>query len=209
MPLQRWEPIFPPPHPQPLPSSMQSHPRQGEAEILAESPAATGRGTSCCSQLECYENCLTPGQRSRSMEHAAGWSNVINVLISNTSTGRAPRIEETSRGDLETLKTQGIPWKACQKQNKPPLVLWNPEDMPGKRHTTALHFQVWVFFCLFVCFVFCFCFCFFFQDRVSLCSPGCPRTHSCRPGWPRTQTASASQALACATTARLHYQVLK
>jgi hypothetical protein len=26
-----------------------------------------------------------------------------------------------------------------------------------------------------------------FQDRVSLCSPGCPRTQLCRPGWPQTQ----------------------
>jgi hypothetical protein len=26
----------------------------------------------------------------------------------------------------------------------------------------------------------------FFQNRVSLCSPGYPRTHS-RPGWPQTQ----------------------
>ena len=32
-----------------------------------------------------------------------------------------------------------------------------------------------------------FCFCFF-RNRVSLCSPGCPRTNSlCRPGWPRIQ----------------------
>jgi hypothetical protein len=29
----------------------------------------------------------------------------------------------------------------------------------------------------------------FFQDRVSLCSPGCPGTHS-RPDWPRTQKSS-------------------
>jgi hypothetical protein len=31
-------------------------------------------------------------------------------------------------------------------------------------------------FCLFVCF--CFCLVLFFRDRVSLCSPGCPETHS-------------------------------
>jgi hypothetical protein len=33
---------------------------------------------------------------------------------------------------------------------------------------------------------FCFVlFCFVFRDRVSLCNPGCPETHS-RPGWSRT-----------------------
>lgn len=48
------------PSPQPLSSLVHSHPRQGEAENLAESPAATGRGTSCCSLMECYANVLTP-----------------------------------------------------------------------------------------------------------------------------------------------------
>jgi hypothetical protein len=47
-----------------------------------------------------------------------------------------------------------------------------------------------------------------FQDRVSLCSPGCPRTHSVdQAGLKlRNPPASASQVLglkACATTARL------
>jgi hypothetical protein len=52
-------------------------------------------------------------------------------------------------------------------------------------------------------------FCFFvFQDRVSLCIPGCPRTHSVdQAGLElRNLPASASQMLglkACATTARL------
>ena len=61
---------------------------------------------------------------------------------------------------------------------------------------------VWSFFC------FCFCFLFFlFQDRVSLCSPGCPGIHSVvQAGLElRNPPASASQVLglkACATTAR-------
>jgi hypothetical protein len=38
---------------------------------------------------------------------------------------------------------------------------------------------VWFFFFFFFCFFFFFFFLvFFFWDRVSLCSPGCPRTHS-------------------------------
>jgi hypothetical protein len=56
-------------------------------------------------------------------------------------------------------------------------------------------------FCLFVC--------LFFRDRVSLCSPGCPGTHSVdQAGLElRNPPVSASQVLglkACATTARLH-----
>jgi hypothetical protein len=56
----------------------------------------------------------------------------------------------------------------------------------------------WFFvFCLFVCFV--------FQDRISLCSPGCPGTHSVdQAGLElRNPPASASRVLglkACATT---------
>jgi hypothetical protein len=47
-----------------------------------------------------------------------------------------------------------------------------------------------------------------FRDRVSLCSPGCPGTHSVDQAGPelRNLPASASQMLglkACATTARL------
>jgi len=58
--------------------------------------------------------------------------------------------------------------------------------------------------CLFVGFCFCFC----FQDRVSLCSPGCPGTHSVdQAGLElRNLPASASQVLglkACTTTAQL------
>jgi hypothetical protein len=57
-----------------------------------------------------------------------------------------------------------------------------------------------LFVCLFVCFV--------FQERVSLCSPGCPGTHSIdQAGLKlRNPPASASRVLrlkACATTARL------
>jgi Na+/melibiose symporter-like transporter len=57
----------------------------------------------------------------------------------------------------------------------------------------------------FFCFVLFFCF-LFFQDRVSLCSPGCPETHSVdQAGLElRNPPASDSQVLglkACATTA--------
>jgi hypothetical protein len=61
------------------------------------------------------------------------------------------------------------------------------------------------FVCLFLFFVFCL---FVFQDRVSLCSPGYPGTHSVDQAGPeiRNPPASASQVLglkACATTAWL------
>jgi hypothetical protein len=57
-------------------------------------------------------------------------------------------------------------------------------------------------------FVLCFFFFFFFRDRVSLCSPGCPGTHSVDQACLKLRDlpASASQVLglkACATTARL------
>ena len=60
-------------------------------------------------------------------------------------------------------------------------------------------------FCLFVCLFVCFLF-WFFSDRVSLCSPGCPGTHSVdQAGLElRNLPASASQMLgwkACPTTA--------
>jgi hypothetical protein len=60
-------------------------------------------------------------------------------------------------------------------------------------------------FCLFVCFLLCFVlFCCFFRDRVSLCSPGYPGTHSVdQAGLElRNPPASASQVLGlkvCAT----------
>jgi hypothetical protein len=60
---------------------------------------------------------------------------------------------------------------------------------------------------------FCFCFLFFvFRDRVSLCSPGCPGTHSVdQAGLElRNPPATASQVLglkACATNAR-HFRTL-
>jgi hypothetical protein len=59
---------------------------------------------------------------------------------------------------------------------------------------------LFLFVCLFVC--------LFFRDRVSLCSPGCPGTHSVdQAGLKlRNPPASASQVLglkACATTTRL------
>jgi hypothetical protein len=75
------------------------------------------------------------------------------------------------------------------------------------------------FFCLFffVCFFGFFVFCFFFlvfRDRVSLCSPGCPGTHSVdQTGLKlRNLPASASQVLglkACATTAGLEAFLLQ
>jgi hypothetical protein len=64
----------------------------------------------------------------------------------------------------------------------------------------------WGFVCLFVCLFFWFVFVFFvFQDRVSLCSPGCPGTHFVdQAGLElRNPPASASRVLglkACATT---------
>jgi hypothetical protein len=67
-------------------------------------------------------------------------------------------------------------------------------------------FLFFVFFCfLFVCLFVCFF--FVFRDRVSLCSPGCPGTHSVdQAGLElRNPPASASQVLglkACATTAQ-------
>jgi hypothetical protein len=57
-------------------------------------------------------------------------------------------------------------------------------------------------------------FSFGFRDRVSLCSPGCPGTHSVdQAGLElRNPPASASQVLglnACTTSARLHSDILK
>jgi hypothetical protein len=80
-------------------------------------------------------------------------------------------------------------------------------------HRTVLHLKertrvktyTYLFFCLFVLgFGF-----LVFQDRVSLCSPGCPGTHSVdQAGLElRNPPASASEVLglkACATTAQLY-----
>jgi hypothetical protein len=77
----------------------------------------------------------------------------------------------------------------------------------------VLVFCVWGFFSgfLFVWFFFCFC---FFQDRVSLCSPGCPGTHSVDQAGLKLRNlpASASQVLGlkvCATTARRLWSFLR
>jgi hypothetical protein len=74
-------------------------------------------------------------------------------------------------------------------------------------------FVLFLFF-LFVCFVsvFLFCFVLFSRDRVSLCSPGCPGTHSIYlTGLElRNLPVSASQVLelkVCSTTARLTPQL--
>ena len=60
------------------------------------------------------------------------------------------------------------------------------------------------------CILLVFCFCFFFRDRVSLYSPGCPRTYSVdQAGLEiRNPPVFASQVLglkACATTAQLSF----
>jgi hypothetical protein len=65
-----------------------------------------------------------------------------------------------------------------------------------------------IFIYLFIClFIYLFIYCFIFQDRVSLCSPGYPGTHSVDQVDLefRNLPASASQVLglkACVTTAR-------
>jgi hypothetical protein len=75
--------------------------------------------------------------------------------------------------------------------------------------TGFLFFWSFVLFCFVLfCFVL-FCFCFVFRVRVSLCSLGCPGTHSeDQAGLKlRNPPASASQVLglkACATTAQQH-----
>jgi hypothetical protein len=73
--------------------------------------------------------------------------------------------------------------------------------------SNASSFLLVLFFGLFVWFIFLFCFVLVlvFQDRVSLCSPGCPGTHSVdQAGLElRNLPASASRVLglkACATT---------
>ena len=70
------------------------------------------------------------------------------------------------------------------------------------REANRRRFFWFLVFCLFVCFV--------FQDRISLCSPGCPGTHYVdQVGLElRNPPASASRVLGlkeCATTAQLAY----
>jgi hypothetical protein len=85
-----------------------------------------------------------------------------------------------------------------------PLCDWWPQSLGGEGSGTAS--DMFPFLCsLFVCL---FDWLFVFQDRVSLCSPGCPGTHSVdQAGLElRNLPASASQVLglkACTTTARL------
>jgi hypothetical protein len=92
-----------------------------------------------------------------------------------------------------------LPWVLCPQLN--------PDYHSGT-------FSGW-HICLFCLFVFCFLFvCLFvLQDSVSLCSPGCPGTHSVdQAGLElRDLPASASQVLglkACATTAWPHLSLL-
>jgi hypothetical protein len=71
-------------------------------------------------------------------------------------------------------------------------------NLPRELHGVFLFWFFGFFVCLFLV----------FQDRVSLCSPGCPGTHSVdQDGLElRNPPASASQVLrlkVCATTARL------
>jgi hypothetical protein len=74
-----------------------------------------------------------------------------------------------------------------------------------QQNLAGIYNGVWVWCYFFVCFVlFCFVL-FFFRDRVSLCSPGCPGTHSVdQAGLElRNLPASASRVLGlkpCATT---------
>jgi hypothetical protein len=96
----------------------------------------------------------------------------------------------------------------------PPLGIDGPLHKGSHiRYTTcqiSLSLSFFVF-CLFVLgFLF---FGFFFQDRVSLCSPGCPGTHFVDQAGLKLRNlpASASQVLglkACATTARHHIRSL-
>jgi hypothetical protein len=85
-------------------------------------------------------------------------------------------------------------------------------NRPGRQEQLCwtLIFLLNTFFGFFVC-LFWFClggFVFVFRDRISLCSPGCPGTHSVDQAGHklRSPPASASQVLGlkvCATTAQL------
>ena len=77
--------------------------------------------------------------------------------------------------------------------------------MLGKNFSSMASYEMPLF--CFICFVFCLFVCLFFRDRVSLCSPGCPETHSVdQAGLElRNLPAFASQVLglkACATMPR-------
>jgi hypothetical protein len=83
-----------------------------------------------------------------------------------------------------------------------------------KACATTARLPVTVLIFVLFCFVFCFLFCFIlfcFRDRVSLCSLGCPGTHSVDQAGLELRNLPASASLglkACATTARLPVTVL-
>jgi hypothetical protein len=116
-----------------------------------------------------------------------------------------------------TVRCQGPvsrlrPWRRCLREPRsdtpapqPPSFM-HLSDVAGTDEATLLWF--WVFFGgggVFICFL--------FFETVSLCSPGCPRTHSVdQAGLKlRNPPASASQVLglkACVTTARRFWWLL-
>jgi hypothetical protein len=93
-------------------------------------------------------------------------------------------------------------WVIC---NSHELIQWR---LGVHMNFKSIYFGFILLFCLFICLPVVFCFLFFSWDRVSLCSPVCPGTHSVdQAGLElRTLPASASWVLglkACATTAQL------
>jgi hypothetical protein len=97
-----------------------------------------------------------------------------------------------------------------------PICLWIPREAetgyhesgwPQTHYVAENDLEIRILFFFFLLFLFLFLLFCFFWDRVSLCSPGCPGTHSVdQAGLElRNSPASASQVLglkACATTAR-------
>jgi hypothetical protein len=105
-------------------------------------------------------------------------------------------------GNSSVKKKKG---KILEKLYTSQMQIWE-KDIPIllRKFFSFFFFNLFVFcvFCLFVCFL-------AFRDRISLCSPGCPGTHSVdQAGLElRNPPASASQVLglkACATTAWLY-----
>ena len=99
-----------------------------------------------------------------------------------------------------------LSWTHCVDQagfelrDQPASASW---ELGLKVFATTAQSGVWFFCFVLFCFV-----CLFFRDRISLCSPGCPGTHSVdQAGLElRNPPASASQVLglkACTATARL------
>jgi hypothetical protein len=112
-----------------------------------------------------------------------------------------------SRGNFSSPNSKGL----CICPSHPTVLLYLCTHFLDHFSNTD-EFAECNFFILFVCMVGCFyvlfcfvLFCFVFQDRVSLCSPGCPGTHSVDQAGLKLRNlpASASQVLglkACTTT---------